>query len=138
MNQFQGRVFVRVLASAAGAVAICTALASDPPDSKANPVSGYIEVTDSTHVGSNYDVRHAINPGNGQQLSVTMGFQRSSRRPESADRHQPLWRHLDRLVPRRLHTRGPDPQENLCGGHVGKRAACEPRRREQPFSRDGS
>ena len=72
MNQFQGRVFVRVLASAAGAVAICTALASDPPDSKANPVSGYIEVTDSTHVGSNYDVRHAINPGNGQQLSVTM------------------------------------------------------------------
>src|SRR5436309_14937142 len=30
MSQFLGRVFVRVLASAAGAVAICTARASDP------------------------------------------------------------------------------------------------------------
>ena len=34
------------------------AAASDPPDSEVNPVSGYIEGTDSTWEQSGFNVRH--------------------------------------------------------------------------------
>jgi hypothetical protein len=36
------------------------AMASDPPDSRLNPVSGDIETTDSTMDGDDFDVRHVI------------------------------------------------------------------------------
>jgi hypothetical protein len=51
-------------------VATSAVLATDPPDSKVNPVSGFIEVVDTTAVGSNDNVRHTINPGGGQSLTL--------------------------------------------------------------------
>lgn len=45
--------------------ALCGVFATDPPDSQVNPVSGYIETVSSTQVGSNYEIRHVIDPGEG-------------------------------------------------------------------------
>ncbi len=47
------------------------ALAVDPPDSAVNPVSGYVETTDATLSSGNYEVRHTVNPGQGQDPQVT-------------------------------------------------------------------
>lgn len=45
--------------------------ASDPPDSKVNPQSGFIETADSYWSGSDYSVRHTIHRGEGQPPIVT-------------------------------------------------------------------
>src|SRR5262245_12533772 len=49
-------VAISVLAGASTGILI----ASDPPDSKINPQSSYIEVVDSTLSGGDYDIRHGI------------------------------------------------------------------------------
>jgi len=47
------------------------ATASDPPDSAVNPASGFIEIVDATlGVGSNYNIRHVVNPGGGDPPAV--------------------------------------------------------------------
>jgi hypothetical protein len=44
------------------------AFASDPPDSKVNPQSGFIETVDSVQVGSSWEIRHTLTPPQGPQL----------------------------------------------------------------------
>lgn len=60
-------VFAALLVSTMSAV-----LASDPPDSRVNPATGAIETTDSTWSGSDFNVRHVVNAGGGQNLIVTV------------------------------------------------------------------
>ncbi len=47
-------------------------LASDPPDSELNPMSGFIETTDAVWQTDNYNVRHVINLGNGYKRETFM------------------------------------------------------------------
>jgi hypothetical protein len=49
------------------AAAVATAA---PPDSETNPVSGLIETADSFTLGAQEDVRHTVDPGQGQPLQV--------------------------------------------------------------------
>ncbi len=53
------------------ALGVGSALASDPPDSRVNAISGNVEVPDSAVLDGDYNVRHVINPGGGQALQVT-------------------------------------------------------------------
>lgn len=51
-------------------LAVAPAMAIDPPDSAVNPASGDITVVDSPLVGSRYDVRLTVNPGNEKEKVV--------------------------------------------------------------------
>ncbi len=54
------------------AAGLSSALATDPPSSALNPVSGFIEVVDTTLSGQHWHVRHVANPGNGHLREVTV------------------------------------------------------------------
>ncbi len=48
------------------------ALGSDPPDSRLNPQSGLIEVTDSTWTGQDFEIRHVARQLNGQLVVAVL------------------------------------------------------------------
>jgi hypothetical protein len=60
-----------VLGTLTAIVACLPLAASDPPDSKLNPVSGNIETTDATPDGDDYDVRHVITVEGNPTRAVT-------------------------------------------------------------------
>jgi hypothetical protein len=61
MQGIAGRsVFVSAIAIALSAFFVGFARASDPPDAKANPVTGLNEITDSYWTGTNYGIRHTV------------------------------------------------------------------------------
>jgi hypothetical protein len=53
-------------------LAFHASLATDPPDSKLNPMSGLIETTDSVWQVDNHNVRHVINLGGGYKTRTHM------------------------------------------------------------------
>ena len=53
-------------------LAVQPSLASDPPDSKLNPVSGFIETADSVWEDDNHNVRHVINFGKAERPCAQM------------------------------------------------------------------
>ena len=61
---------IRVLLVSTAFAAFGATAHADPPDSRVNPVSGAIETADATLVGSNLEIRHAVNPGQGQPIAV--------------------------------------------------------------------
>ena len=61
---------VRVLVSALSLLLPVATLASDPPDSRLNPVNGCIQVVDATWTGASFDVRHVTNRGGGHDATV--------------------------------------------------------------------
>ena len=64
------RVVAAVVVLRCACVLLVTA--SDLPDSAVNPVTGYIEVSDTTWTGVDYNARHVVNPGSGQPLQLTV------------------------------------------------------------------
>lgn len=48
------------------------ALASDPPDSEVNPLTGAVETLDSTWTGSSWDIRHTLVPVTGPTVTATL------------------------------------------------------------------
>jgi len=62
-----------VITAILGVVGTALAVTSaDPPDSRFNNISGAIETADTPWSGTNYNVRHVINPGGGHSLLITM------------------------------------------------------------------
>jgi hypothetical protein len=72
MRYLARALFKISLAVVLGGLAGGIAVASDPPDSELNPVSGFIETVDSVWQESSYDVRHTTNQGPGQPTLVFM------------------------------------------------------------------
>ncbi len=68
--QRERSVAVRLALSLCCSLAIGISFGADPPDSKINPISGFIEVTDATWSGTSDDVRHVVNPGSDHLLQV--------------------------------------------------------------------
>jgi hypothetical protein len=61
------------LTTVLGVVGTAMAVTSaDAPDSHVNNISGTIETADTPWSGTNYNVRHVINSGNGNSLLITM------------------------------------------------------------------
>jgi hypothetical protein len=67
-----GRAGVALALASLIVLVIGVALASDPPDSKVNPQSGYIETVDSVQIGNSREIRHTITPSQGPQLVTTL------------------------------------------------------------------
>jgi hypothetical protein len=63
-----GRAGVALALASLIVLVIGVALAYDPPDSKVNPQSGFIETVDSVQVGSSWEIRHTLTPPQGRQL----------------------------------------------------------------------
>jgi hypothetical protein len=63
-----GRAGVALALASLIVLVIGVALAYDPPDSKVNPQSGFIETVDSVQVGSSWEIRHTLTPPQGPQL----------------------------------------------------------------------
>jgi hypothetical protein len=70
MRRRCGSVWLSALLAVVGTVFATTT--ADPPDSRSNTVTGAIETADSPWSGTNYNIRHVINSGNGNSLLITM------------------------------------------------------------------
>ncbi len=68
MRRHIGRAGVAIASSSLIVLVIGVALAFDPPNSKVNPQSGFIETVDSVQVGSSWEIRHTLTPPQGPQL----------------------------------------------------------------------
>jgi hypothetical protein len=70
MRKRWGSVGLSAVLAVVGTVFATTT--ADPPDSRSNGITGAIETADTPWSGTNYNVRHVINPGNGNSLLITM------------------------------------------------------------------
>jgi hypothetical protein len=68
MRRHIGRAGVVLALVSLFVIIVGIAFASDPPDSKVNPQSGFIETVDSVQVGSSWEIRHTLTPPQGPQL----------------------------------------------------------------------
>lgn len=66
------RLVPSAVLSAIVLVSVGALIASDPPDSKVNPQSGFVETTDSYWAGADYNVRHTISRGEGKPPIVSV------------------------------------------------------------------